>query len=97
MERISSFVTILHLPDKLVLQIRASGPYQHVQWSRNGQIILGGVDPLPETFSHFGDIYVINNTTMNDLGIYEAQLILLNGQPADVISFVAVKQGKLNS
>ena len=94
LERVSPFITILNFPDKLVLRVRADGAYRYAQWSRNGQIILGNVGSLPQTFVHFGDIYVIQDTTMIDLGIYNVQLMGSGLQPSNVISFVVVDQGK---
>ena len=57
-------------PEKLVLEIRAGGGYSHIQWRRN-DIIHGSPGFIaPESFVHFGEVYVATNTTMEDLGMY---------------------------
>ena len=96
MDRISPFVTILHHPDKLVLQIRSTGAYQSINWFRNGQMLLGATGPLPDTFVHFGDIYVVDDTTVDDLGVYEVYLTGKSSlqRTSNVTYFVAVEQGK---
>lgn len=83
-------------PEKLALEIRASGGYSFIQWKRNS--ITHGLPGFtsPESFTHFGEIYVVANTTVNDLGTY---LVLLGpgiGQrrPDPIIFTVKFQTGK---
>ncbi len=73
-EAISPSSIILLPPEKLVLEVRTTGRYFFTSWSRNG-IGTG----LPGSFVHFGEVYVAENTTMEDLGRYE---VVLNPAPS---------------
>ena len=69
LEAVSPSTIILSPPDKLVLEVRATGQYNAILWFRNGNL-AGSSD----NFAHFSEIYVNNMTTMDDLGRYEIQL-----------------------
>lgn len=66
---------VLNPPEKLVLEVRATGRYRSLSWSRNG-IIEGnaGFRVSNENFAHFGEVYVKDNTNMADLGLYEMEV-----------------------
>ena len=88
LERISPRFIVLEPSEKLVLETRASGGYSQFDWLRNGnafrtventQTSSPFIITLQE-FSNFFEIYVRDNTTVNDLGVYEADLQLGTGQ-----------------
>lgn len=74
-EPVSPLVITIQPPEKLVLEVRATGGYRFIQWERN-EILQGfpGFNPPAESFVHFSEIYVVNNTTMADLGTYAVTL-----------------------
>ena len=88
LERISLQVIVLDPPEKLVLETRASGGYSQLEWNRNGNPFrtaenTGSLSPFIITlqeFPNFFEIFVRDNTTANDLGVYEVELILAPGQ-----------------
>ena len=87
LERISPRVIVLDPPEKLVIETRASGGYQLFDWLRNGNEIrtaesIQSSSPFIITlqeFPNFFEIFVRDNTTANDLGVYDVEL--LGGQP----------------
>ena len=83
LERISPQVIVLSPPEKLVLETRASGGYSQFEWTRNGNPFMLGSGRFPislEEFPNFFEIFVRDNTTVNDLGVYEVEFILAPGQ-----------------
>ena len=88
LERVSPRVIVLDPPEKLVLETRASGGYQLSEWLRNGNGFrtvenTGSSSPFIITlqeFLNFFEIFVRDNTTVNDLGVYEVDLVLGTGQ-----------------
>ena len=75
LERVSPRVIVLDPPEKLVLETRASGGYQLLDWNRNG--IPFGTSPFIVTlqdFSNFFEIYVRAPTNASDLGVYEVEV-----------------------
>ncbi len=77
---------ILRPPEKLVLEVRATGGFSFIPWTRNGALVS-----IPITrFADFGETYVTGETTVSDLGLYEVRLALLSGQggPSQVEFFV---------
>ena len=82
LERISPRVIVLDPPEKLILETRASGGYQWLEWQRNGHPFMLASGPFSVTlqeFPNFFEIFVREPTTANDLGWYEAELV--GGQP----------------
>lgn len=74
-EAVSSSLVIIRPPEKLVLEVRATGRYSSTEWGRNG--ITAGQPLFPvsaQSFAHFGEVYVAETTTMGDLGVYEVVL-----------------------
>ena len=71
-ERVSPVVIILRPPEKLVIEVRTSGEYQVHFWRRNENLFstTGFQVMLPDEFPNFFEIFVRDNTTDDDLGIY---------------------------
>ena len=70
--RVSSPVIFLVPPEKLVLEVSASGGYRGIVWSRDGNLL--GTVAAPAVISeitHFFEIFVREPTTTSDLGVYE--------------------------
>ena len=83
LERISPRVIVLDPPEKLVLETRASGGYQQLDWMKNGNpFTTAQGQPFTVTlqeFPNFFEIFVREPTTTNDLGVYEVELLLNTG------------------
>ena len=97
LERISPRIIALDSPEKLVLETRASGRYGQLEWVKNGYgFILEQGQPFTVTiqeFPNFFEIFVRDNTTTNDLGVYEVDLV--GGQPqVPEIQFVVTPYSK---
>ena len=68
-----------------------AGRYVSLFWSRNGQIAgLSDFHPPTESFVHFAELYVAENTTSVDLGVYESLLNPDSGQTAPARAVFAV-------
>ncbi len=69
-ERISPEVIFLRPPERFVIELRVSGDYEVLFWSKDiddGSSILNVV---PQDFPNFAEIFVRDNTTADDLGVY---------------------------
>ena len=99
LERISPRVIILDPPKKLVLETRASGGYRQFDWTKNGHVFtIAQGQPFSITlqeFPNFFEIFVRDNTSTNDLGVYEADLILNTGQ-VPAVDFIVTPYSKYN-
>ena len=99
-EALSPSTIILSPPEKLVLEVRTTGQYNFIVWTRNGIIAIpDSTAAFPvsntENFAHFSEIYVNDMTTMDDLGVYEVQLPGAPGiSAADQIGFIVIAPGK---
>ena len=82
LERISPRVIVLNPPEKLVIETRTSGGYQHYDWVRNGHpaAFVGGFSAIIEEFPNFFEIFVREPTTTDDLGVYAADFFITPGQ-----------------
>ena len=84
LERVSPRIIVLDPPEKLVLETRASGGYQQFDWSKNGNVFTTAqgrqFTVTIQEFPNFFEIFVRDNTTTNDLGVYEVDLIPNAGQ-----------------
>ena len=104
LERISPRVIVLDPPEKLVLETRASGGYRHFDYERNGnafRTVENTQSSSPfiitlQEFSNFFEIFVRDNTTVNDLGVYEVDLQLGTGQTGQVpeVQFTVIPYSK---
>ena len=74
LEKVSPEVIFLHPPEKLVIEIKATGRYRNIRWHKNGL-------PLtiqPQQFPNYNEILVYGTTTQDDLGLYEVELRAAN-------------------
>ena len=62
---------ILVPPEKLALEVRTTGRYFFTQWTRNGNPL----DNQLPNYAHFGEIYFVENTGVQDLGAYEVTVV----------------------
>ena len=69
-ERVSPEVIYLRLPEKLVIEVKATGRYSFIRWVKNGE----GLDVQPQQFSNYNEILVYGTTTHEDFGLYEVSL-----------------------
>ena len=98
LERISSQVIVLDPPEKLVIETRASGGYRQFDWTRNGEAFttMPG-QPFTVTLQEFPDffeIFVREPTTVNDLGVYEVDLIPNSGPQSPEVDFTVTPYSK---
>ena len=100
LERVSQPVIVLDPPEKLVIETRASGGYQRFNWLRNGSLYSPSPSApfyvvVPDEFANFFEVFSREPTTMDDLGVYEADLQLASGQPiVQNVEFVVTRYGK---
>ena len=71
LERVSPEVIFLRPPEKLVIEIKATGRYRRILWQKNGLV-------LPQEFPNHNEILVYGTTTQDDLGLYEVSLFPAN-------------------
>ena len=91
-----SSIIILRPPDKLVLEVRATGRYTLIEWRRNGvgfSVFPGSSFPVTlQELPNIFEIFVREPTTRDDLGVFTAEL-----NPAvtvtDFIHFAVVGAG----
>ena len=96
LERVSPGVIVLNPPEKLVIETRASGGYQHYDWTRNGEPFgSAGFPVTPQEFPNFVEIFVREPTTVDDLGVYEADLVITPWQTQiPDVDFLVTEYGK---
>ena len=89
MERVSPTLTILRIPDELILEVRASGPYSSIEWRRNG--VAGGLNSF---LLNFDEILRLPTTTANDLGVFQVALnSTISGQARLTLEFIVIEPG----
>ena len=98
LERVSPRIIVLDPPEKLVIETRASGGYQWLEWIRNGNgfTIIPG-QPFTVTLQeipNFFEIFVRELTTANDLGVYEVDLVINTGPQVPEIQFAVTPYSK---
>ena len=71
LERISPEVIFLRPPEKLVIEVKPRGRVILVQWSKNVNQLSG---TLGVNFAYHREIYVQEETTQADIGLYEVQV-----------------------
>ena len=98
LERVSPRVIVLDPPEKLVIETRASGGYQQFDWTKNGDFFTTRQgQPFTVTiqeFPNFFEIFVREPTTVNDMGVYEADLILNTGSQVPELDFTVTPYSK---
>ncbi len=57
-------------PEKLVIDLRVSGDYEVLFWYRDTVDGLSIINVMPQDFPNFAEIFVRDNTTADDLGVY---------------------------
>ncbi len=78
-ERISPEVIFLRPPEKLVIELRVSGEYEVLFWSKDIFDGMSIINVMPQDFPNFAEIIVRDNTTADDLGVYIIQPQLKRG------------------
>ena len=71
---VSNCSIILHPPEPLVLQVEAGGEYAGIQWTRTPIALNVSSDELVD----FQQTFYRATTTVNDSGLYEADLVTRN-------------------
>ena len=93
LERVSPAAVVLDPPEKLVLEVEASGAYSTIRWYRNGVESSATAEGAgfqvqqPEEFPNFYEIFVRDPTTTDDPGIYTVELIpggIFQSAPDDI-------------
>ena len=67
-ERVSPPVVFLTPPEKLVLEVRASGGYESITWNRSGSTFSQSLSELV----NFHEVFFRQPTTTSEYGTYEA-------------------------
>ena len=70
LRRISSKYTYITLPETLMLEVMAFGPFESIEWTRNGF----EAGPPEITLSDSGEVLVENITTAQSFGRYEVSV-----------------------
>ena len=87
--RVSPEAIILRPPEKLVIEVEATGRYETIFWSRNGNqfsptmtdpffVRFPNVFPTSSELPHYFEIFVREPITESDFGVYEVRLDLLD-------------------
>ena len=82
--RVSPEAIILRPPEKLVIEVEATGRYESISWTRNGNsfsemitsqffVRLPNVFPTSSELANYFEIFVREPTTESDFGVYEVQ------------------------
>lgn len=72
-EGVSPSITFLTPPEPLVLEVKTSGGFHYIEWTRNN--VTAGQPGFSPVLAHFGEIYVDNATTAVSLGRYDVNLV----------------------
>ena len=101
-ERVSPEVIILRPPEKLVIEVRVSGDYDRLSWGKgtSTQAIPGLMEP--QELPNFYEVFVQDNTTIEDEGIYIVTPQFKSGTaslytliPSGGVDFAVTLPGKL--
>ena len=83
-------MVIVDPPEKLVLEVEASGPYSAIEWHKNGLQLM-------DVFTQFFEMLVTTPTNPEtDLGVYEVALLHQSSINASVI-FTVTSYGELRT
>ncbi len=69
---------IIEPPERLVVEVQSSGAYEVINWARNGAFYTFNDPDFPissDRFFYFYEAYVREPTSMDDLGVYEVNLL----------------------
>ena len=83
--RVSPETIILRPPEKLVIEVEATGRYEFISWSRNGNqfsemmtsqffVSFPNIFPILSELANYFEIFVREPTTESDFGVYEVEL-----------------------
>jgi len=99
-ERVSPEVIILRPPNRLVIEVRATGDYDRLQWTKETASFIVG-SHFPNEYPNYFEMYVKDSTTASDEGIYRCQPVLGSGPlsytviPAGGVDFGVIFPSKL--
>jgi hypothetical protein len=68
----SPLIYYLTPPEKLVLEVKASGIYKYIRWALEWR-------RAPGETSHYDEVYVEEKTNNNSLGVYKPTVIPMEG------------------
>ena len=106
LERVSPEEILLTPPNKLVIEVKASGRYEEIIWSKDG-LPFGDEGDLgvfvvdsPNELPNFAEIFVRGETTSTDTGTYTVALTAIDAgtqtiDPAS-LQFTVVATGEPN-
>ena len=95
LEKVSPEVIFLRPPEKLVIEVKASGRYREIQWAINGTL---QTNILPEDYPNYNEILVRGATDLSNIGLYEVSLRI--SDPSQLVSpseldFIVITPGIL--
>ena len=94
LEKVSSEVIFLRPPENLVIEVKATGLYRSIQWTKDGTLMT---HLQPQQFPNYNEILVYGTTTQDDLGLYEVSVHIANPFQRLVpteLDFIVVSPGK---
>ena len=97
---VSPPITILRPPEKLVLEVAATGRYNRIKWTRNGNGFQSvDFDTGPENFANFFEVYFNRSTSAADLGVYEVMSFpegIIGQMVSNTINFLVIQSSELH-
>ncbi len=100
LDSITPQLIIIVPPERLVIEVQSSGAYDEIVWRRNGAAYTFN-DPnfpiSPDRFFYFYEAYVREPTSMDDLGLYEVEVLVAGGQDTQLAPdqfFTVVRYGE---
>ena len=72
LERVSPKMIFLLPPEKLVIEVKATGRFTHVDWLKNGYSLTS--TGSTQEFTNYREIFVQEESTKDDFGLYEVSL-----------------------
>ena len=82
---ITPSTVVLTPPGKLVIELRTAGGYRRIRWRKEGDNEFA---PNETSFAHFGEIYHVERTILEDTGRYFIFLERRYGQIAGPPEFL---------
>ena len=103
LERVSPEEILLTPPNKLVIEVMASGRYEEITWSKDGMPFGDEGDPgvfvvdRPNELPNFAEIFVRGETSRTDAGTYTVELTAFNAATQTIdptnLQFTVVETG----
>lgn len=95
LERVTPDPIFIRPPEKLVIEVKASGRFLNVVWQKNGVVF----QPMEQEVSNHFEIYIREQTDASDLTLYEISLlpVLIGNQanrPLDLV-YNVIEPGKV--